>query len=154
MANEWDNYIEILGGVLRAITDIHSLTARDGRIQPIEFTNHPAHEYVRGSNLDDILKGHRPEGTTGISTALEEKILNPLVHHEKLKKPLLVIVITGGEVSRFSQFLNFSLVLDLFWVAAGGCRGEGPAGNIDHPMRAIQTRLTPPVSLSCLADRS
>lgn len=71
----------------------------------VRFINHPVETYENIDSVDTLkrlIKRVKYEGDTQIGRMMKKKILNPMVIEKSrdgpLKTPLLIIVITDGEV--------------------------------------------------------
>ena len=96
---EGGNRKKALESALQLIADVYTLARPDG-ILAIEFLNNPTKmKDVRTNIVADIIKDHKFSGWTRIGTELKLKVLNHFVTKE-MEKPLLVITITDGDVSR------------------------------------------------------
>jgi len=90
--------IETLVNVLRHICSIYDLANPNG-LTSVRFLN--GMQGIRNftANKVDRLREHRWNGVTKIGTELKQKIIDPFVSSAKeMNKPLLVMVITDGEV--------------------------------------------------------
>ena len=96
---EGGNRIKALESALLLIAEVYTL-ARSGGILAIKFLNDSTEEMdVRTDTVAEIISEHNFAGWTRIGTELKQKVLNDFVKGD-MKKPLLVLTITDGEVSR------------------------------------------------------
>lgn len=96
--------IKTLQKILNAIAEIYNL-ARDRGILTVRFLNATkGKKNVTVQTVKTVIKGHDYGGVTRIGTELKKKILDKFVLGIEMKKPLLVMVITDGEV-RLSFFV-------------------------------------------------
>ena len=98
--------IEALKTALQLIADVYTLARPDG-ILAIDFVNDSTEERdVRTDIVADIIAEHRFSGLSRIGTALKRKVLDNFVT-EDMERPLLVITITDGAVSRHLLTVSF-----------------------------------------------
>lgn len=91
--------IETLKRTMDEITAIYDLANPTG-IRAIKFLNAKKGLLnVRNKNWKKNFKGLRYDGMTRIGTALKAKILAQFVWKTAMTKPLLVMIITDGDVS-------------------------------------------------------
>lgn len=84
------------------ITSVYDLANPTG-IRSVKFINAKRGlAKVRSGNWRRNFKDRDYDGMTRIGTALKTKILDQFVWREEMKKPLLVMIITDGEVSSWS----------------------------------------------------
>ena len=95
---EGGNRINALESTLLLIAEVYTLARSDG-ILAINFLNDLTIKDVRIDMVADIIKEHSFSGWTRIGTELKLKVLDAFVT-EEMKRPLLVITITDGAVSR------------------------------------------------------
>ncbi|KAI5794236.1 hypothetical protein FPQ18DRAFT_330453 [Pyronema domesticum] len=89
--------LSALETTLEIVAQVYTLTREDG-IGTIDFLNEPdGFADVVDTEIAEIIKDHSYSGWTRIGTELEAKILNELVTDD-MKKPLLVLVITDGDI--------------------------------------------------------
>lgn len=89
--------IEALEKTLSLVARVYELVREDG-IVTIEFLNElDGEDNIGEVDIPAVIKEHKFTGWTRIGTELERKILNRLVHKE-MKRPLLVLTITDGDV--------------------------------------------------------
>jgi hypothetical protein len=89
---------EHLQKVLTEVSDIYSLARQQG-INSVRFLNtKQGKKDVTPDRVAEVLKV-RYYGLTKIGTNLQKKILEPFVLNKKMEKPLLIMVITDGDVS-------------------------------------------------------
>lgn len=100
MVSEQDGQrIETLKETMEEITTVYQLANKAGIIA-VEFIN--ATEGLRGVGKEDWKKCFEDikyDGVTPIGTSLKRKILDKFVWNAPMTKPLVVIIITDGEVS-------------------------------------------------------
>ena len=102
---EGGNRIKALESALLLIAEVYALARSDG-ILAIDFLNDSTEEIdVRTDNVAEIISEHNFAGWTRIGTELKQKVLNDFVKGD-MKKPLLVLTITDGEVSRTVTFVG------------------------------------------------
>ena len=98
-AEEKGNRIKALRSTLSLIAEVYTL-ARSGGIPAIDFLNDSVEFFdARKDDVEKRIDKHIFWGPTRIGTELKRKVLTPFVNKE-MKKPLLVITITDGMVSR------------------------------------------------------
>ena len=91
--------IKALESTLLLVTEVYTLARSDG-ILAIDFLNDSTEEVdVRTDIVAEIIAEHRFSGWTRIGTELKRKVLDDFVT-EEMERPLLVITITDGGVSR------------------------------------------------------
>lgn len=93
--------IQVLVDFLKAISHIYSFAGEgmNGKIRRIRFLNsRKGSDYVDSAEVEKLLHNHSYSGMTRIGTQLKKKILIDLVS-SKMPRPLLVMIITDGEVS-------------------------------------------------------
>lgn len=99
--------ISALRRFIAAITHIYaySCNGQNGKVLSIQFLNSDeGKDNVDSQAARRMLAVHEYAGVTRIGTELRKKILTPLVN-EHMKRPLIVIIITDGEVrSKYNSF--------------------------------------------------
>ena len=91
--------IKALESTLLLVAEVYTLARSDG-ILAIDFLNDSTEEAdIRIDIVEDIIREHRFSGWTRIGTEMKRKVLDYFVT-EEMERPLLVITITDGEVSR------------------------------------------------------
>ena len=96
---EGGNRIKALESTLLLIAEVYTLARSDG-ILAIDFLNDSTEEVdVRTDIVVEIISEHSFSGWTRIGTELKQKVLDDFVKTD-MEKPLLVITITDGGVSR------------------------------------------------------
>ena len=96
---ERGNRIKALESALFLIAEVYTLARSDG-ILAIDFLNDSTEEMdVRTDIVAEIINEHNFSGWTRIGTELKRKVLDYFVETD-MEKPLLVITITDGGVSR------------------------------------------------------
>lgn len=94
-----DNRVNILNQIMQVIAFIYCQSQSTGKIKSIKYLNAD-----NGPDNVDATTAAAPRaanlfsGVTRIGTELEKKILTPLVQ-ATMTRPLLVMVITDGDVS-------------------------------------------------------
>lgn len=90
--------IETLKKTISEITAIYDLASPTG-IRSLKFLNsNSGLRNIRSTNWKKRFDDHDYRGMTRIGTALKQKILNKFVFGTQMEKPLLIILITDGEV--------------------------------------------------------
>lgn len=90
--------IRTLNKTLFEITAISDLASGTG-IKSIHFLNATRSlPNINSNNWKALLKNHEYGGLTRIGTTLQTKVLEKLVFRTDMKRPLLIITITDGEV--------------------------------------------------------
>ncbi|KAF8248703.1 hypothetical protein K440DRAFT_599899 [Wilcoxina mikolae CBS 423.85] len=88
---------EHLRRVLTEVSDIYSLARPEG-INSVRFLNtRQGKKDVTPDKVADVLRV-KYYGLTMIGTSLQKKIIEPFVEKKKMDKPLLVMVITDGDI--------------------------------------------------------
>lgn len=83
--------------IISCISSVYGL-ARDEGVITVQFLNsHKGKENVTAKNANAVLKGHVFNGVAKVGIELESKILGKLVFRG-MEKPLLIIVLTSGNV--------------------------------------------------------
>lgn len=96
--------IKTLEKIMQEITSVYELANPIG-IRAVEFVNANKELLNVGKkNWENEFKLLKYEGVTQIGTSLKSKVIDQFVWKSDMKKPLLVVVITGGEVSSRSTF--------------------------------------------------
>ena len=96
---EGGNRIEALKSTLLLIAEVYTL-ARSNGILAIDFLNDSTEEMdVCTDTVAEIINKHSIFGWARVGTELKRKVLDGFVE-DNMKKPLLVITITDGGVSR------------------------------------------------------
>lgn len=91
--------IQSLNAIVEDITSVYDLANPSG-IRSIEFVNRATGLWhVRSEDWRKESSGVQYDGMSRIGTALKLKILDQYVWKNKMTKPLLVIIITDGDVS-------------------------------------------------------
>lgn len=91
--------IKILQQVLHVIAHFYALSQPDGKIKAVRFMNKRAGlDNVTPEEIMERISKHKYDGMTRIGKELEKKILKPFVS-KKMTRPLLVMIITDGDVS-------------------------------------------------------
>jgi hypothetical protein len=87
--------------VLDNITRIYTYARKDGVVGVRFFNTKKKAPNVTDARVKQLMSMITWSGLTMIGTNLKEKILNPFVYDKKgtMTKPLLVVVITDGDVS-------------------------------------------------------
>ncbi|KAI5784131.1 hypothetical protein FPQ18DRAFT_265952 [Pyronema domesticum] len=89
--------IKTLGKILRRVSPVYALAREDG-IYTMDFLNEPdGYADFTAEDINEILMNHSYYGWTRIGTELKSKVLSENVH-DNMKKPLLVLTITGGDI--------------------------------------------------------
>ncbi|KAH0604020.1 uncharacterized protein H6S33_007051 [Morchella sextelata] len=97
--------IKTLQNTMNAITDVYDLANDDG-ILSVQFLNSAkGKRNITGKRVQTVLNNHCFQGLTMIGKMLEKRVLNQFVFKSPMKKPLLVIIITGGEIEGEKQGL-------------------------------------------------
>jgi hypothetical protein len=98
IVRERDKRIYRLQEILERVLQVYSL-ANDKGITSIQFSNiKDKEENIRAKELiGDLLKRYHLSYPACLGTELKEKVLDRLVHHD-MSRPLLVLVITDGNV--------------------------------------------------------
>ena len=95
--------IETLISALSAICNVYKLVRASGVISVRFLNNAAGRKNVTAANVEKLRTGIVWKGVTRIGTELKRKILDKFVFDGKeviqRKKPLLIVVITDGEVS-------------------------------------------------------
>ncbi|KAA8894981.1 hypothetical protein FN846DRAFT_998187 [Sphaerosporella brunnea] len=93
--------------VLMEVSDIYSLARDEGIVSVRFFNTKKGRKNVTPAKVDDVLNKVAYTGLTKIGTELKQKILDPFLYKEaaagKLKKPLLIMIITDGDVEGEAQ---------------------------------------------------
>lgn len=92
--------INTLQNTLGCISEVYDLINEDG-IKSTRYINRPkGYAKVTKTRLADVIDRCQRAGLSMIGTQLKRKILDPFVFSEQvaIEKPLLVIIITDGEV--------------------------------------------------------
>jgi hypothetical protein len=91
--------IETLKKIAKAIAEIYTLATpgKKGITAMKSLNSTYDHDGVNAKTVNSYLRRLKFEGTTPIGTVLNEKILKKYVK-DNMVKPLLVIIITDGEV--------------------------------------------------------
>lgn len=87
--------------VKRTINEIATIydLARPQGIRSIKFFNAPqGKKNVNRKTCNTSLRGHNFGGLTRVGTVLQKSILDKFVFGEQMKKPLLIMTVTDGEV--------------------------------------------------------
>lgn len=83
---------------MHAITSIYDL-ANPAGIKSVKFvTAKRTAADVRNKNWENMVHWCKNDGVTGLGTALRQKILKHLVWRNPMTKPLLVMIVTNGDV--------------------------------------------------------
>lgn len=91
--------VKTLQQVLHVITHFYALSQPDGKIKAVRFMNRrPGLDNATPEEIMEHISKHRYEGMTRIGKELEKKILRPFVS-KQMTRPLLVMIITDGDVS-------------------------------------------------------
>lgn len=91
--------IETLKNTMCAIVDVYDL-ANDNGISSVKFLNkEKGKKNITRKNVKNVLDKHYFHGVTKIGTMLDKRILNRFVYGTDMKKPLLIMIITDGEVN-------------------------------------------------------
>ena len=99
ITEEQGKRIPALESTLSLIAEVYTL-ARSQGILEIDFLNDSAEvKDIRKDAVEEIIGEHSFSGWTRIGTELKLKVLDDFVT-EEMKRPLLVITITDGGVSR------------------------------------------------------
>lgn len=107
--------IKTLGKILRRVSPVYALAREDG-IYTMDFLNEPdGYADFTAEDINEILMNHSYYGWTRIGTELKSKVLSENVH-DNMKKPLLVLTITGGDVKHypFNILLMTKLSISLY----------------------------------------
>lgn len=91
--------IDSMKKTVEEITSIYDLANPQGLKSVKFFNNKRGYKQINHKNCSRILSQIRYEGLTRIGTSLKKKILDRFVWRDPMKKPLLVMIITNGEVS-------------------------------------------------------
>lgn len=125
--------IETLARIMREIIAIYDLANPNG-IRAIKFFN-----AIRGltnvtnKNWRSGFDAIKYDGITRIGNALKTKILEPFVWKTGMKKPLLVMIITDGDVSSQRAPRIYSSTSTNLWIKGGG-RAERDVGKRDQEL--------------------
>lgn len=91
-------HIRTLNKTLVEIMAIYDLASGTG-IKSIQFLNATrGWRNTKSKNREALLKNHEYGGLTRIGTMLQKKVLEKFVFRTDMKRPLLIITITDGEV--------------------------------------------------------
>lgn len=91
--------IATLKSTMKEITSVYDLANPKG-IRSIKFLNaKKGLQNIKSSNWRKKFEVHDYNGMTRIGTSLQKKILDKFVWESKMIKPLLVMIITDGDVS-------------------------------------------------------
>lgn len=96
---------ETLKRTMKEITAVYDLANTKG-IKSIKFLNtKKGLRNIKSTNWKKKFDAHDYDGMTRIGTSLQKKILDKFVWEEEMIKPLLVMIITDGDV-RFCEILR------------------------------------------------
>lgn len=129
--------IKTLKRCMQEITSVYDLANAKG-IHSVQFIN--ANQELRNFKNKDIRRNfgvRRYDGMSRIGTALKVKILDPVVWKDRMLKPVLVMIVTDGDVS--SQILNSSASTKS-WLSLSKAQGE-PKGLLEDVLRDCIDRL-------------
>lgn len=92
--------INTLGNTLGCILEVYDLINENGIRSARYINNRRGRAKVTKTRLANVIDSCQRAGLSMIGTQLKRKILDPFVFSERvaIEKPLLVIIITDGEV--------------------------------------------------------
>lgn len=91
--------IKALEGIVGAITEVYELASPDG-IRAVKFFNAKnGLQNVRYKDWKNHFNAIKYDGISRIGAALKAKVLDQFVWKNPMMKPLLVMIITDGDVS-------------------------------------------------------
>jgi len=91
--------IKTLTTTLQRVAWTYSFVSEVGGIVSIKYLNQKkGNRKVKAGHVADIIKSLRFQGLTPLGTELRNKVLKEYADAEKMKRPLLVVVITDGEI--------------------------------------------------------
>lgn len=91
--------IDTLKATMEQITTVYGLAKPEGLLS-VRFINATkGFKNIDRQRVDHVMKDRTFWGTTRIGGAMKKKIIDNFVFKNKLKKPLLIMVITDGDVS-------------------------------------------------------
>ncbi|KAH8149100.1 uncharacterized protein LAJ45_06639 [Morchella importuna] len=118
--------IQVLVDFLKAISHIYSFAGEgmNGKIRRIRFLNsRKGSDYVDSAEVEKLLHNHSYSGMTRIGTQLKKKILIDLVS-SKMPRPLLVMIITDGEIQGERKNVLFDVLTDVYSFCKNFATGE------------------------------
>ena len=105
--------LKTLQETLKAVSAVYSLASEGKGINTVTLLNSPKlYLNVGPGNIKSLMKELSFEGLTNIGTKLREKVLIPYARDD-MPRPLLVIVITDGQVRHLTL-----LLARRYWIAA------------------------------------
>jgi hypothetical protein len=91
--------IETLKNTLKAVAGLYSLVSRGRGIVAVKFLNQrQGYLKVKPGQVSQLIENVTFHALTRMGTELRNKVLNEYANVRKMKRPLLVIIITDGEV--------------------------------------------------------
>lgn len=121
--------IPILQHAVKLIAKMYSLVAEPGRgILAIRWLNaRTGADKVTEEAANTLVANHHYGALTRIGSTLRSKILTPFLYNATLEKPLLIMVVTDGEVDGERQDLLREVITDAISKVKSGAAGKGPA---------------------------
>lgn len=100
-SEEGGERIPTLQKAVKIIAQMYSLVAEPGRgILAIRwFNSREGPNMVTEEAANTLVSSHHYGALTRIGSALKSKVLTPFLYNATLEKPLLVMIVTDGEVS-------------------------------------------------------
>lgn len=100
------SHVKTVQKILELISSIYGLARNAGIVSVRFFNSRMGKRNVTAKKVRTVIKGHDFGGTARIGTELKKKIIDRFVPNEpgRMKKPLLVVIITNGIVSAQKQY--------------------------------------------------
>ncbi|KAI5841688.1 hypothetical protein BZA05DRAFT_344825 [Tricharina praecox] len=90
--------IATLFKVLKAVVEVYQL-ARDGGVVSVRYLNgRQGHKDITKNKMEVVHATIRYTGITMLGTQLRKKILKPFVEQKQMRKPLLSLILTDGNI--------------------------------------------------------
>lgn len=92
--------IETLKKTLQRVSFVYNFVSEAGGIVAIKYLNErQGRKNVKPGHVDSIINKLRFQGLTPLGSGLRDRVLKEFADCGKMKRPLLVIVLTDGEVA-------------------------------------------------------
>jgi len=119
--------IKTLKNTLKAIAGLYSLMSRGRGIVAVKFLNQrQGYLKVKPGQVSKLIDQVTFHALTRIGTELRNKVLNEYANVRKMKRPLLVIIITDGEIEGEPDVLLRKVILKKVEELKGSFRDDGP----------------------------